>query len=108
MVEKAPALRSHKTTLPASAGGGGAESVAKPGKLPSMIEAMLTKELRDLSRPEKLLLINDLWEDIAASAEDLEISPELAEKLDQRYAAFLRDPGEGVTWKEFNSRLCTG
>lgn len=67
---------------------------------------MLTKELKKLSKSEKILLINELWEDITDADDDLEVSPELAGKLDKRYEAFARNPDEGMPWKEFKSRFC--
>ena len=66
---------------------------------------MLTENLKKLSRSEKILLINDLWEDVADTADDLEISPDLADKLDHRYEAFVKNPDEGMNWKEFKSRF---
>lgn len=66
---------------------------------------MITREMKELSRSEKLLLINELWEEVANTADELEISDELADKLDKRYEDFLRDPDQGISWKEFKSRF---
>jgi putative addiction module component (TIGR02574 family) len=66
---------------------------------------MLAKELKELSRSEKLLLINELWEDISESADDLEISNELNRKLDERYEAFQKEPEQGMAWTEFKAQF---
>lgn len=66
---------------------------------------MITREIKELSRSEKLLLINELWEEVANTADELEISDELADKLDKRYEDFLSNPDQGISWKEFKSRF---
>ena len=66
---------------------------------------MLTKELKDLSRSEKLILINDLWDDVSESSDDLQLSAELKEKLDQRYESYLKNPESGVSWSDFKSQI---
>lgn len=66
---------------------------------------MLAEDLKKLSKAEKILLINDLWEDVAGAIDGLEISSELVDKLDKRYEGFVKSPDEGIPWKEFKSRF---
>jgi putative addiction module component (TIGR02574 family) len=61
---------------------------------------MLSEELKKLTTSEKILLINDLWDDIAMSPEDVPISDEQKKVLEERYQEFLEDPEEGVTWNQ--------
>lgn len=66
---------------------------------------MLTNELKRLSNAEKLLLINELWEDVAASEADRPLSVEEEKMLDARYAAFLADPAQGKPWAAVKQAL---
>ena len=66
---------------------------------------MLTENLKTLSRSEKLLLINDLWEDISGEIEDANLSDEQKRMLDLRYGAFLEAPEEGTPWSEVKENL---
>ena len=66
---------------------------------------MLTTDLKKLSRSEKLLLINDLWDDVSTDLEDLDLTHAQERKLDDRYEQFQKNPDEGITWREFRSKL---
>ena len=66
---------------------------------------MLTKNLKALSKSEKLLLINDLWEDVSGEIEDTELSEEQEKMLDLRYEAFLKAPEEGTPWSKVKESL---
>ena len=61
---------------------------------------MLSEELRKLTTSEKILLINDLWDDISMSPENIPISDKQKKVLEERYQEFLKDPEEGVTWDQ--------
>jgi putative addiction module component (TIGR02574 family) len=54
---------------------------------------MLTKEIKSLSKSEKLLLINDLWDDISGEMEDSQLSDSQITLLDERWAEFVKNPG---------------
>jgi len=66
---------------------------------------MLTKEIKILSKSEKLLLINELWEDISEEIEESDLSEEQNRMLDSRYEAFLANPDEGMPWCEVKKNL---
>ncbi len=66
---------------------------------------MLTEDLKKLTKSEKLLLINDLWDDITQDPTDIPLSVGQDKKLDQRYAAFLEKPDEGKSWEAFRKEL---
>ncbi|MCH8474964.1 MAG: addiction module protein [Opitutales bacterium] len=69
---------------------------------------MLTTELKNLSRAEKLLLINDLWDDVAAESSDLELTSDQEKLLDKRYMEFQKNPDEGISWKTFKAKVDAG
>ncbi len=63
--------------------------------------------LRQLSVAERLQLVEDLWDGIAADAPDeaFPITPELAAELDRRLAEHEADPASAVPWDEVRARL---
>lgn len=66
---------------------------------------MLTEDLKRLSRSEKLLLINDLWDDVASTEAEHPLSPEQEKMLDERYQQFLADPEQGRSWAAVREEL---
>jgi putative addiction module component (TIGR02574 family) len=66
---------------------------------------MLAENIKTLSRSEKLLLINDLWEDISEDIGENPLSDEQKRMLDSRYEAFLASPEEGTPWTEVKKNL---
>lgn len=66
---------------------------------------MLTDDIKKLSKSEKLLLINDLWDDIADNADDIPLSSNTEILLDERYAAYKAKPKGGRSWDEVKREL---
>jgi putative addiction module component (TIGR02574 family) len=66
---------------------------------------MLAENIKALSKSEKLLLINDLWEDVSEDTGEIPLSDEQKEMLDSRYKAFLAAPEEGTPWTEVKMNL---
>ena len=61
--------------------------------------------LENLGVPEKVDLINELWEEIVASSEAVPISEELGDELERRLAAYRADPSIAVTPEELSARI---
>ena len=61
--------------------------------------------VRGLSAREKLQLLDDLWQDVARDLDSLEVSETEKELLDQRWAAFLRDPDAALTREQFEKQV---
>jgi putative addiction module component (TIGR02574 family) len=61
--------------------------------------------IRALSAREKLQLLDELWQDVARDLDSLEISGAEKELLDQRWAAFLRDPAAALTLEQFKQQV---
>jgi putative addiction module component (TIGR02574 family) len=53
-----------------------------------------------LSLAERILLVEEIWDSIAAEAEVLEILQSHKDELDRRLAAYQADPRAGLTWEE--------
>jgi putative addiction module component (TIGR02574 family) len=63
------------------------------------------REVFDLPIPERLDLVEDLWDSIAADAESVPITAEQRAELDKRVAAGERDPSSGSSWADVRSRI---
>jgi putative addiction module component (TIGR02574 family) len=66
---------------------------------------MSTDSLFDLSPPEKLQLVEDLWDDLAATPSDIPVHPWQQEELARRKANLLSKQTSGVTWDEIKLRI---
>ena len=59
----------------------------------------------ELSVPEKILRVQDLWDDIARSPRDVEITPAQREEAERRLLAHEINPREYSSWEEIKRRL---
>jgi putative addiction module component (TIGR02574 family) len=58
-----------------------------------------------LSLAERILLVEEIWDSIAAEAEALEVPQSHKDELDRRLAAYHADPQAGSSWEDVKSRL---
>ncbi|MBI5746421.1 MAG: addiction module protein [Nitrospirae bacterium] len=54
----------------------------------------------DLSPSEKLQLVEDLWDDLAATPEAVPVHDWQKEELARRKANLMKTPASGHTWEE--------
>jgi putative addiction module component (TIGR02574 family) len=59
----------------------------------------------DLSPAEKLQLVEDLWDDLAATAEDVPVYDWQIEELERRKANLMKNPSSALTWEEVKKRV---
>ena len=59
----------------------------------------------DLSPSEKLQLVEDLWDDLAATPDAIPVHAWQKEELDRRKANLLRNPASGLSWEEVQRRV---
>jgi putative addiction module component (TIGR02574 family) len=59
----------------------------------------------DLSPSEKLQLVEDLWDDLAATPEVIPVHDWQKEELDRRKANLLANPASGLNWEEVKRRV---
>jgi putative addiction module component (TIGR02574 family) len=62
-------------------------------------------DLLQLPVPERLQLVEDLWNSIADAPEALDLSEEDKRVIDERLAARQRDPAAGSLWQEVYERV---
>ncbi|MFN4258185.1 MAG: addiction module protein [Gemmataceae bacterium] len=61
----------------------------------------------DLTADEKRQLVEDLWDDLAATPEAVPLPEWQKEELTCRKANRMRNPASGVTWDEVKRRICS-
>jgi putative addiction module component (TIGR02574 family) len=59
----------------------------------------------DLSPSEKLQLVDDVWDDLAAAPETVPVHDWQKEELTRRKANLMKNPGAGLTWEEVKQRV---
>jgi putative addiction module component (TIGR02574 family) len=59
----------------------------------------------DLSPPEKLQLVEDLWDDLAATPSEVPVHEWQKEELARRKAALMSQPASGLSWDEVKRRV---
>ena len=59
----------------------------------------------DLSWSEKLQLVEDLWDDLAATSDQLPIHDWQKAEIARRKANYANDPGSASPWDEVKKRI---
>jgi putative addiction module component (TIGR02574 family) len=59
----------------------------------------------DLTPPEKLQLVEDLWDDLAATPEAVPVRDWQKEELARRKANLSKNPASGSSWEEVKRRI---
>jgi putative addiction module component (TIGR02574 family) len=59
----------------------------------------------DLSPAEKLQLVEDLWDDLAASPTAVPVHEWQKKELARRKANLMNNPASGLSWDEVKQRL---
>jgi putative addiction module component (TIGR02574 family) len=69
---------------------------------------MILETIPDVNRltpAQKLLLVSELWDDLAAHPTEIPVSREQIAELDRRVAAYRRDPSQVTTWEAIQQRI---
>lgn len=66
---------------------------------------MSIDSLFDLTPPEKMQLVEDLWDDLAAIPSDVPVHDWQKEELARRKANLMGTPSSGVSWQEVKARI---
>ena len=59
----------------------------------------------EFSSSEKLLLLEELWDDLADHPSEVPVPDWQRRELERRYQEFLQNPTEGSSWPEVRERL---
>ncbi len=58
-----------------------------------------------LSIPERIQLVEDIWDTIATEAEAIELTEDEKRIIDERLEAYHRNPDVGSPWKDVYKRI---
>jgi putative addiction module component (TIGR02574 family) len=64
-----------------------------------------TDSIFDLSPPEKLQLVEDLWDDLAATPSEVPVHEWQKEELARRKANLMRKPASGLSLDQVKRRI---
>jgi putative addiction module component (TIGR02574 family) len=64
-----------------------------------------THSVFDLTPSEKLQLVEDLWDDLAATPSEIPIHDWQKEEMDRRKANLMKNPTTGLPWDEVKARV---
>jgi len=62
-------------------------------------------EIAGLTIPEKILLLEDLWDSIASEESSIPVPQSHREELDRRLADYEKDPGRLLTLDDLRGRV---
>jgi len=65
------------------------------------MDSNISKEIKKLSIPERILLVEEIWDSIADQNEAFELSASQKSELEKRSQSFSRNPGR--TWQEIKA-----
>lgn len=58
-----------------------------------------------LSIPERIQLVEDIWDTIANEPEEIELTAEEKRRIDERLDAYHRNPDLGSPWEDVYKRI---
>jgi len=62
-------------------------------------------DILEMSVSERIQLVEDIWDSIAAVPEALPLTDAQREELDRRLEAHAQNPGEGIPWDELKKKV---
>ena len=62
-------------------------------------------DIQQLSVAERIQLVEDIWDTIAATPEQVPLTPAQRDELDRRLEAYRNRPPSGASWQEVKSRI---
>ena len=76
-----------------------------PGRIEIKMSRISIDEIRQLSVPERILLVQEVWDSIAASPDTMPVSDEQREELDRRLDNLRKEPSAANSWDEARQRI---
>lgn len=62
-------------------------------------------EILQLSVAERIQLVEDIWDSVAAFPDDVPLTDAQKKELDRRLQAYRQNPDEGISWEELKAQL---
>ena len=65
----------------------------------------MMKDILKLSVPERILIVEAIWDSISENDEELEVSSETKQLLDERLKEHKANPDEGSSWDDVKAKI---
>lgn len=62
-------------------------------------------DIMEMSVAERILLVEEVWDSIAAVPEVIHLTEAQRDELDRRLEAYRKDPEAGAPWDEVEARI---
>lgn len=62
-------------------------------------------DILEMSVAERIQLVEDIWDSIAAVPEAIPLTEEQRQELERRLEAYTRNPDEGIPWDELKRKV---
>ena len=72
--------------------------------MPAM-QSELTEQVKKLSIPDRILLVDEIWDTIAEENQAFELTEAQKRELDRRINSIKANPGQGRTWDEIKAEF---
>jgi putative addiction module component (TIGR02574 family) len=72
------------------------------------MSTLVKADVLSLSIPERIQLVEDIWDTIAECPDEIRLSDEQKAELDRRLDAYHRNPDEGAPWEVVRERIRAG
>jgi len=69
------------------------------------MKSLSASEILEMSIAERIQLVEDIWDSIAAVPDAIPLTDAQREELDRRIAAYHENPHSGSPWDEVKKRL---
>ncbi|MGA3117470.1 MAG: addiction module protein [Syntrophobacteraceae bacterium] len=70
-----------------------------------MERCLTPSEIKKLSVAERILIVEEIWDSIAAEQESVQLTEAQKTELDRRITSCDSSPNEGRSWEEIKRRL---
>ena len=65
----------------------------------------LMKDILKMSVPERIIMVEAIWDSIAENDNQVELSEDNKQLLDDRLDAHKKNPNDGSSWDEVKARI---
>jgi putative addiction module component (TIGR02574 family) len=90
--------------------GGSADSRSRCVEDEAMVarKTISVSDVLQMSVPERIELVEDIWDSIAADPQAIPITASQKAELDRRLRAMKKDPGAGIPWEVAKRKIRGG
>ena len=69
------------------------------------MQSELTEQAKKLSIPDRILLVEEIWDTIAEENQAFELTEAQKQELDRRLESARANPAQGRTWEEIKAEF---